>query len=1109
MAFDLEGWCEGVLPSVRSISPFAARRYSAAENLAHYRQVARLLQEKVGDPSLSRAGFLHGLRTDVLRDAGIADGEVLEILESREQVASLAGGESDVSAHLRAHVLPSVREIRGIILFVLEELDHLDPGGELAAWTARFHSTPSPPPPSLPRQPAYGDRFADTRHHLEFVANVLLPTAEHFGFWAERNLADDAVLWYRAPDQLRAIAQWCAEPATLRAVCAQVNAVREALTDLPAVKVEWEWRHAASIHRKVEREGSLPAELEPYLNRCGFVTAVCPDVASCYQALGAIHAAMSYEMAGVRDRLNFPSTGGFRALSTVVWKRGVARPDHPTPVRILPADSAALRSRPLESGHPGPLPALPEGAKSDLLVFAPDGRAIRLPHGATVLNFAAAIHTSFVVLARGARVNQRQVDLFHPLRERDVVWLELNAIALPLPTGWRDRVPERKKIQRAYNYSYAAALVAGGRRWLRERLVTAGLGEASDKELEELLVHADARLLQGPARPLNRAMTPVWWLYQLGRLDAENHSEDVPGRIRINPRVAQRLLTEMVKLAERERIIRERGLQIARGAELTVEICPRCNPSSDEPYVGDLKDEKLVLHRSGAPCAEGYDAEQWKRSYPRAQYFVATGTPRAGLTMSLLGVFHQAGVGISEVAAIRHVKGEALVRIRVDPIGGETVKRLTAALERIHGIHSVRGPDDPVTENERVYLSERWEGALPETVLVPPYVCGQPVVREKLFYGRTFELAALEDFVAGAQQPDQRMGLHAFVTGPKKVGKSSLVFAFFRRLRTEGSGRFVTAYLTATGRSWSEYEPELARTLAGAAREHAAAVGGYLPSSLETLQLEPLIETIRDRLGVTVVLAVDEAVGLMRDTQRYVQETRRLIRFRGFVDRTPGVVVLWVGPKAYARDLGELGAILQAAREVEVEPLAFDDARRMLAAEKHRLTQKIEVSRPCARAVYELTGGNAFWIAHLGRRMWIDGGGTKKRVLRFTRPSVQKASVAVAKEALVFHDRYRFPPDPFDRPDQPARDALMRRLLREFATRDSAAFSPTAATLAETLDAAGTPATAREVSDVLQHLEEVGTVIGERTIRDAALRWRISAPLLAEHLRGLSKSGVL
>jgi len=111
--FDIDAWCEEVLPAVRTISEFALRRYSAEENLHHYRKVARSLQEKFGDPALSQAGFLHGILTGDLRRATVASPEVLDILDTRLMLASLSGSESDVTHHLRASVLPEVREIRG------------------------------------------------------------------------------------------------------------------------------------------------------------------------------------------------------------------------------------------------------------------------------------------------------------------------------------------------------------------------------------------------------------------------------------------------------------------------------------------------------------------------------------------------------------------------------------------------------------------------------------------------------------------------------------------------------------------------------------------------------------------------------------------------------------------------------------------------------------------------------------------------------------------------------------------------------------------------------------------------------------------------------------
>ena len=57
----------------------------------------------------------------------------------------------------------------------------------------------------------------------------------------------------------------------------------------------------------------------------------------------------------------------------------------------------------------------------EIFVFSPKGDVYRLPHGATPLDFAFAVHSDVGLKARSAKVNQRMITLRHPLSNGDIV----------------------------------------------------------------------------------------------------------------------------------------------------------------------------------------------------------------------------------------------------------------------------------------------------------------------------------------------------------------------------------------------------------------------------------------------------------------------------------------------------------------------------------------------------------------------------------------------------------------------------------------------------------------------------------------------------------------
>ena len=56
-----------------------------------------------------------------------------------------------------------------------------------------------------------------------------------------------------------------------------------------------------------------------------------------------------------------------------------------------------------------------------MLVFTPKGEVVDLPVGATVVDFAFAVHSDIALHAEGARVNGKEVSIKHELENGDIV----------------------------------------------------------------------------------------------------------------------------------------------------------------------------------------------------------------------------------------------------------------------------------------------------------------------------------------------------------------------------------------------------------------------------------------------------------------------------------------------------------------------------------------------------------------------------------------------------------------------------------------------------------------------------------------------------------------
>lgn len=89
--------------------------------------------------------------------------------------------------------------------------------------------------------------------------------------------------------------------------------------------------------------------------------------------------------------------------------------------------------------------------RDDVFVFTPRGDLHKLPHGATVLDFAFSVHTNLGCHCTGARVNGRHVQLRYVLANGDQVEILSSERQTPRP-GWLDIVTTsraRSKVRQA------------------------------------------------------------------------------------------------------------------------------------------------------------------------------------------------------------------------------------------------------------------------------------------------------------------------------------------------------------------------------------------------------------------------------------------------------------------------------------------------------------------------------------------------------------------------------------------------------------------------------------------------------------------------------------
>jgi (p)ppGpp synthase/HD superfamily hydrolase len=176
------------------------------------------------------------------------------------------------------------------------------------------------------------------------------------------------------------------------------------------------------VHKKLTSRN----DREPSLFDLFGLRVVVPSVADCYQALGVVHLAFSPVPRRFKDYVARPKPNGYRSLHTVVR---LSRSADPVEVQIrseeMHAEAERGRAAHVRYKHPE------LSSETDRWVYAltPAGEVRRLPRGATVLDFAYAIHTEIGRGYAGARIGEKMVSATHELATGDVV--EVFHIARP------------------------------------------------------------------------------------------------------------------------------------------------------------------------------------------------------------------------------------------------------------------------------------------------------------------------------------------------------------------------------------------------------------------------------------------------------------------------------------------------------------------------------------------------------------------------------------------------------------------------------------------------------------------------------------------------------
>ncbi|WP_374239713.1 bifunctional (p)ppGpp synthetase/guanosine-3',5'-bis(diphosphate) 3'-pyrophosphohydrolase [Zoogloea sp.] len=369
-------------------------------------------------------------------------------------------------------------------------------------------------------------------------------------------------------------------------------------------------KHLYSIYRKMtEKRLSFSQVLDIY----GF-RVVVPDVQTCYRALGALHGLYKPVPGKFKDYIAIPKANGYQSLHTTligpfgtpvevqirtpemnhVAESGVAshwlyKEDEKTLTELQHKTHSWLQSLLELQSTSGDSSEFLEHVKVDLFpgevyAFTPKGKIFALPRGATVVDFAYAVHTDVGNRCVAGRVNGELVPLRSELRNGDQIEIITAAHASPNPAwlGYVRTGKARAQIRHFLKNAQQEEASTLGERLLNQALRPHGLtlGQVStfawDRLLRELTLQARRDLMTDIG--LGRRL-PAIVARRLAEIqDAESGRADV-----VKPKPA--------------------GAILIRGAEgVAVQLARCCRPIPGDPIVGIIrKGQGLEVHMHDCP----------------------------------------------------------------------------------------------------------------------------------------------------------------------------------------------------------------------------------------------------------------------------------------------------------------------------------------------------------------------------------------------------------------------------------------------------------------------------------------------------------------------------
>jgi GTP pyrophosphokinase len=549
--------------------------------------------------------------------------------------------------------------------------------------------------------------------------DIYAPIANRLGLSKVKTELEDICFQYLHPEVHESLTRKLGEGAEKRQayIGRTADILRQTLADrgLAAV-VSGRSKHMTSIHRKMVAQNLTFEQVHDLMAFRVFVN----DVGQCYTALGLIHATWRHVPERLKDYIATPKSNGYQSLHTVVFgpegrqieiqirthdmhrvaEVGIAahwkyKEGHLALSRDDLGKIARLRELFEAASEVDDPDEFLQTVKVDLFadeiyVFTPRGDVKFFPKGATVLDFAYAIHTEVGNTCTGARVNGRMVPIRTPLQGGDTIEII--------------RRPDQKPSRAWLKYAATGRALSKIRRVIREEEREKGreTGEQMlDNELRKRGYNLAKLVKQGKIKEIAKA-------------HGQREPEGLYAALGLGSLPMKKVLGELVKPEELEqqpeeevgtlvgllRKLRRRSespVLINGETDVMVSYAKCCNPLPGEPVAGFVtRGHGISVHVKECANLLASDPNrrikvQWSRdakgTHPGELRIICADVP--GMLAEIGNSCKAIGVNVTRMEARAIDDDKALFTLEVSVTDVEHLGRLMRSVEKIDGVISV------------------------------------------------------------------------------------------------------------------------------------------------------------------------------------------------------------------------------------------------------------------------------------------------------------------------------------------------------------------------------------------------------------------------------------